>query len=145
MEFVTAYGPKKVVEFATEGESLTKQSMKDDADINFIIKQFDKTGVINHRNQYEGDYGDYSEAVTFDEAMRIVADANSMFETVPAKIRKQFGNDPGRFVEFVNNPENREELVKMGLAVDRPPAPSGTPDGGGGPPPGGEPPKEPAE
>ena len=35
--------------------------------------------------------------------------------TIPSDIRKQFDNNPGKFYEFVNNPDNKDELKKMGF------------------------------
>lgn len=36
---------------------------------------------------------------------------------MPSEVRKRFGNNPGVFMDFVSNPDNKEELVKLGLAV----------------------------
>lgn len=115
--FITAYGPKaprESVQARIGGKSLTKQSMKQECDINFIIQQFSKTGVIQHQKSYEGQYGDFM-TIDFHEAMNVVAEANSMFESVPAAIRKEFGNDPKRFLDFVTNPENDDKLREMRL------------------------------
>jgi len=35
--------------------------------------------------------------------------------TIPSDIRKKFDNDPGKFYEFVSNPDNKEELKQMGF------------------------------
>jgi len=116
--FRTAYGEKPKVSFqAPEGErSRTKQSMKQECDINFIIRQYRKTGLVNHVKQYQGMYGDF-DAVDLHEAMNIIADAQEMFATVPAAIRKEFNNDPAEFVSFVTNPENLPRLRELGLAT----------------------------
>ena len=114
MKFRTAYKDKIQSPFVTEGPSLTKQSMMQECDINFIINKFQKTGVIEHEKAYKGDYGEF-ESLDFHTAMTMVAEAESMFETVPSSIRKQFDNDPGRFLEFVQNEENKPEMLQMGL------------------------------
>ena len=41
--------------------------------------------------------------------------AQDMFESLPADIRTKFGNDPGRFLDFVEDPQNEEELIELGL------------------------------
>lgn len=135
MEFVTAYGPKTVVrknfDPKKKGEkSLTKQSMKDECDIQFIIDRFQKTGMVEHRNNWEGDYGEF-EAVDYHEAMNIVTAANEMFMSLPSKIRSRFGNDPAQYLEFVQDPANITEMRELGLAypaVDpaQEPAPAST-------------------
>lgn len=99
------------------GESLTQQSMKDDCDINRIMKKFEDTGVIEHQRQFQGHYGDFLGAGDYHDAMNQILAAQEMFETVPAKLRARFGNDPALFLEFVQDPENAEELVELGLAT----------------------------
>lgn len=135
MEFRTAYGEKKRVTVKFPNKSMTQQHMKKECDINFIVSQFRKTGMISHAKQYEGSYEDY-DAIDFHQAMNIIADANSMFESVPAQVRAEFDNDPGQFVKFVTNPANKDEMVKMGLMraplgklelPDVPPEPSDQP------------------
>jgi len=104
------------VQFYSEQPSRTHQSMKDECDINRIMLKWQKTGVIEHANTYEGSYGDFS-AITGDyhEHMNIVLAANEMFETLPSTVRKKFQNDPGQFLDFVSDDSNREEMISLGL------------------------------
>lgn len=131
MEFVTAYGPKRKVQLVTPEPTRTKQYMKDQCDINFILKQYMKTGVIAHQNLRQGEYGEFA-AIDFHQAMNLVAEAREMFETVPAHIRKQFGNDPGAFLDFVLDEKNLPAMREMGLArpVEASETPPGTPSAG---------------
>lgn len=123
MKIVKPYGEKMKVTSDPVGKSRTKQSMKDECNINFILAKFQKTGVIEHRKTYEGNYGEFA-AIDFHEAMNIVAEAEEMFLTIPAEIRKKFNNDPGEFLKFATNGENIVELRKLGLAqlIENPPA-----------------------
>ncbi|WP_445772212.1 hypothetical protein [Rheinheimera sp.] len=112
------------VQHVCTGHSLTKQSFKDECDINNIMARMQATGVVEHLNRYQGTYGDFTDAPTdYQSAIQAVLDARSMFQTVPAKIRAQFGNDPGAFLSFVQDPSNHAELVNMGLALKKPEAP----------------------
>jgi hypothetical protein len=52
--------------------------------------------------------------------MNVVRAAQEQFLRVPADIRARFSHDPGLFTEFLENPDNLEEAVRMGLAVKRP-------------------------
>ncbi|AXL15257.1 internal scaffolding protein [Microviridae sp.] len=113
--FRTAYGPKLKVQATPVGESRARQSMKDECDINNIMKRYQKTGLISHLKTYQGQYGEFAD-INFHEAMNAVASAQSMFETVPSRIRALFNNDPGRFIEFATDPANLPELRKLGLA-----------------------------
>lgn len=120
MTFVTAYGPKTPSRTTITDQSMTKQSMKKESDINFIVAKYRKTGLIDHLAVHQGDYGEF-EAIDFHEAMLAVRDAEEMFLTVPSDIRKEFANDPGLFLNFVTDPANLDKMREMGLA---PPAPS---------------------
>lgn len=106
--------------FATTGPSLTKQSHAKECDINQIMLKWQKTGMIDHRNVYQGQYGDFTNTPDdYHESMNAVISANEMFESLPAKIRLRFGNDPGQFLDFVGDPENADEMIKLGLATAR--------------------------
>jgi len=115
--FKTAYGKRVPVRFETTGYSLTDQSMAPECDINKIMLRWQKTGVLEHRNTFEGQYGDFINVPQdYHSAMNQVIEAEEMFSSLPAKLRKRFGNDPGAYLDFVADPENASELVKMGLA-----------------------------
>lgn len=95
--------------------SLTKQSEYQQSDIHFILKQFERNGVMNHLAEHEGTYGDYADLPTYHEAQNIIAEAKSMFESVPATIRDQHDNDPGKFVSWMMDPKNREAMLEQGF------------------------------
>ncbi len=105
------------------GESMAKQSFKAECDINTILKKYDKNGIITHLNKYNGQYGDVTEAVDYQTALNTVMAAEEAFMSLPAEIRTRFKNDPHEFLQFANEPTNGEEMVKMGLAHERRPAP----------------------
>lgn len=115
-KFKTSYSAMPRVQFETVGPSLTRQESKQECDINRIMQRFEKTGVLEHRNRFEGAYGDFIDAPqSYHEAVNSVLEAQDMFMSLPAKVRKRFGNDPAEFVDFVGDPSNREEMAKMGL------------------------------
>lgn len=116
VKFKTAYGDRSRVTTETVGESLTQQHFAHDADVRNIIKQYDRTGLIANVNRGVARYGDYSEVNEYREALDIVIAAKEDFAQLPSKIREMFSNDPGKFFEFATNPENAEEMVKLGLA-----------------------------
>ena len=49
---------------------------------------------------------------------------SAAFDDLSADVRRKFDNDPQQFLEYVNNPDNRESLYDLGLAI-RPLADSG--------------------
>lgn len=110
---------KKVfdVAYADDTPSLTKQEFKDECDINKIMAQYQRTGLVSHVARYQGDYSDVADAVDYQTALNIMKEAQDMFMTVPSSVRSQFDNDPGKFLEFVQDPNNAEKMYEMGLAV----------------------------
>ena len=101
----------------------TDQSGAADADINNIVARFHKTGVLPGID-VQSVYADVSDAPTYQEALQTIINAENQFMALDAKTRKRFSNDPSEFLEFVANPENGSELVKLGLATLREPTPS---------------------
>lgn len=96
-------------------DNQARQSFKDECDINKIMAKFQKTGILDHYAKHAPQYMDIP-AVDYHEALNVIATAESMFEELPSQARKKFGNDPEKFLEFVQNPDNAEELRELGLA-----------------------------
>lgn len=95
--------------------SLTIQSQAQDADINVIVKRFGLTGQLPQVLRPPS-YEDFSESVDdYRSALDLVAAADASFMKMPAEVRKRFDNDPAEFVDFCNNPDNLEEMKKLGL------------------------------
>lgn len=103
---------------ACEDASLTQQHQKDDADINTIVRRFGLTGELPS-NLRLPQYGDFIGIASYHDAMNKVLAAQAEFMKLPADLRAKFENSPEQFVEFCSDPENKEELIKMGLAVRR--------------------------
>lgn len=107
--------------------SLTKQDQAEACDINRIIRQYSATGVWSHVNEraQQGVYADLASAPDYQDALNIIARANEAFESLPASVRERFQNDPARFLDFLQDPTNVDEAIKLGLAerVEEPPPP----------------------
>lgn len=113
--FRSAYGPKRKVALSfPDGTGRTKQSFKDECDINKIMARFQQTGIIEFRDQNQAQYGDVTGA-DFQTAMLVVAEGKTMFFNLPAKVRDEFDNDPALFLEFVSDERNKPEMARMGL------------------------------
>lgn len=126
--FRSAYSPKSrsQIYFAPQGR--TKQSFKDECDINRIMARFAKTGLIEHLSQRAPTFGDIQD-IDFQGCMDIVAFAREQFAALPSELRDRFANDPGRLLDFLQNPENKAEAEKLGLlkaSVPSPQAPGST-------------------
>ncbi len=120
----------------------TKQSFKDECDINKIMAKYQKTGAIAHFNKHQPQYG-FASSKDFAESMRIVTSAQQMFADLPSSIRSKFNNQPEQFLEFVQNPDNESEMVSLGLTTKKSESPDTDPLGPseGDPKPSAEPPE----
>jgi len=145
-KFRTPYEPHRRFSksFCDKGPSRTKQSFKDECDINRIMKRWQKTAVLEHVRDGMPSYGDFTNATDYKTAADQVKAANEAFMQMPANVRQRVDNSPAKFLDFIGDPENRSELVELGLLeADRvnspvsggsptPPAPeAGTPSGAG--------------
>lgn len=109
--------------------SLTRQEFSDECDINVIMAQYEKTGVVSHVSQRQPMYIDYT-ALPLDlaEFMAQMQNAETAFMSLPAKVRKEFDNDPVKFVDFAADPENLDQMREWGLAPPaKPEAPEAPP------------------
>lgn len=102
-----------------EDPSLAQQHQAEDADINVIVRRFGITGVIP-QGFVVPQYADYPEVFDFRQAQEALRDASQRFMEVPAEIRGRFLNDPWKFMDFVSDPANIDEVVRLGLAVKKP-------------------------
>lgn len=100
--------------------SLTRQEFADDCDINTLMAKYETTGVINHFNRATPQYLDLSETPDLQTSLAILQDAKIAFSQLPATVRRDFDNDPVKFVAFATDPDNLEKMREWGLA---PPAP----------------------
>lgn len=92
----------------------TEQAHKKETDINQIIAKYDKTGLITHVSRFEAKFGDLT-GDDFKSMMDKVTNANSMFEQLPATIKNEFQNSPEKLLRFMENPDNRQRAIELGL------------------------------
>lgn len=108
------------LDFSDE-EMLTEQSHRDSADINKIIKKHGMDMIAKTAVLKSAEYRfDDIEGNDFQEAMMKVAKAQQTFESMPHEIRAEFQNNPGAFMDFVQNPDNKDRMIELGLATAQP-------------------------
>ena len=96
------------------GVSLTDQQYKDECDVNAILKSYRVTGFCpSIRPAAVG--GDFSDVGDFAACLERINRAKEEFAALPSAIRDRFGNDPRTYVEFVLDPANTDECVRLGL------------------------------
>ena len=93
---------------------VTQQDHKNRCDINRVIRRYTRTGTIQHVSTFEKQFGDVT-GIDFKSAMDLTVAAQQTFDELPAYVRKEFQNDPGKLLEFMEKPENRERAIELGL------------------------------
>lgn len=112
--------------------SLTKQVFQEECDINRIVEQFTRTGIVTHVAQKEGQYGD-APSFTYHESMNALLEAGAAWEAVPQEIRDHCANDPQELLNIIEDPARVNEARSLGLLVGEPtpdPSESATPHRG---------------
>lgn len=101
------------------GVSVTRQEFQDECDVNILMARYDKTGLFPTMAAPAAPrYFDASEVPTdFRDVMDHMLAADAAFMTLPAKVRREFDNDPASFVEFAQNPDNLSKMREWGLAA----------------------------
>jgi len=110
--------PRKPVTFSGDkARSKAQQNFKSETDINAIIARHrtiplpvDPTGA---RRPIFGDIP----APDFHSMMNRVVDVQQRFQSLPARLRGRFNNDPYQLLRFTDNPANRTEALELGLVA----------------------------
>lgn len=97
--------------------SMTLQSAAPECDIYNILNQFNTTGIVTHVASGTPQYTDVSEVPDYQAALEIIMTAEEQFSALPSHVRREFDNDPGKMLEFIQNPDNYERGVELGLFV----------------------------
>lgn len=112
-------GRRRVVVNFVKGHGRTKQSFKDQVNINKILARYRKSGMIDHVNRMAPFYGDVSNLVGYQEAIEKVRMAEDLFSSLSSDVRKRFENDPSKFIEFMSDSKNIKEAIELGICVER--------------------------
>lgn len=109
---------RKVQLNCTQQEDRTKQSFRDECDMNKIVSRIHKSGFIpleaqnSLRRQIYGDASAVPQSL--EDAYAVVHRADAFFSSLPAALRERFVGASG-LLEFIENPANLDEAVKLGL------------------------------
>lgn len=98
----------------------TQQHHKENCDINVIIARAKRGGGISHVNPHQGRYMDLTELPDYATALNTVIKANEAFNSLPAKVREEFQNDPKKLIQFLGDPKNIDRAIELGLVNKKP-------------------------
>lgn len=116
------YDPSVKTAISFPNATMTKQSFKDECDINTILLKYQKTGFMDPAMvRARGSFGDFTSYDDYHSSLNQILEAQDAFEALPSSMRKRFGNDPGELLAFLEDPANNEEAVKLGLRQAPPP------------------------
>lgn len=123
MDFKTPYLTRPEVSPGlppSSAPSMTMQQFSKEADINFLIDRYKKTGSYYSPLSTSGTprvplYEDISDLPDITALYNRINDVVDFFSTLPASVRAQFGNSVSAFVEFAQNPANYDKCVEMGV------------------------------
>jgi len=104
------------------GESLTQQGFKDSHDINNIVRHYANTGFDPYESRKQQMRFGHATSKNFSEAMQQVAEINSAFSELPAKVRQSFQNDPQQWIDSLSTPQATPQPEKPASGSTEPPS-----------------------
>ena len=107
-------GSKRVITINNK-PSMADQQWKDDCDTNKIIEKYRRTGQLTHVARIQGKFEDVSDVQDLHKSMIIVQKANDDFLKLSSEVRKRFNNSVTQMVEFLRDPKNIDEAIRLGL------------------------------
>lgn len=102
---------------------ITKQSHKDECDIHNILRQYSRTGVIQHIAKGSASFEQLPDPVEYQEALNIQLEASAAFAQLPARVRESFRNDPAQLLLALSDPAQADYLRDLGILKPKPATP----------------------
>lgn len=100
-----------------EEASMTQQHFKDECDIDKILKKYNETGFLVNplESRRPAKWGDFSSVNDYQTAMNKLVEVQEAFDALPSRVRDRFKNDPMQMLAFLEDENNLDEAVKLGL------------------------------
>ena len=99
-----------------ETESMTEQHHRESVEIHHIFRKYKAQGVdLFNTEIIQSGAVDFVDFPDFQEAQNMIARGEEIFAAVPAAIRDDFDNDPGKFIEFMQDAENIQAIHDYGF------------------------------
>ena len=96
------------------GDSMVRQSFKDECDINKIIARYSTTGQLPLTDA-QAVYGDVSDFRDYKSAVDTVMLIEEKLRHLPKKAREAFEKDPSGWMNGIGGAEDRDALEGLGL------------------------------
>lgn len=98
-----------------DSPSLVHPEFKSQCDIRNIMNQYKRQGIRLPTPQFSSEINDLTNLPDYQESLNTVIRAQEALDSLPAQLRKRFANDPSQFIDYVNDPSNRDEMIKLGM------------------------------
>lgn len=95
-------------------KSMTQQSYKHQASIQNIVNKYLKTGLVTG-HQTPPLPEEFVNITDFHTAMNMVKRGEESFNSLPAHLRSEYGNDVGRFMAALSDPTQKQKLTDLGV------------------------------
>lgn len=97
------------------GVSKVKQADEDSTNINVIMKKYLMNDVAGMVNPTMPMYGDFTNSEDYFTQRNKQIAAQSAFDDLPSKVRSHVDNDPGKFMDLIQDASRRDELIELGM------------------------------
>jgi len=111
----------KTVKREVAGNTKVQRQFKDEVDLKNIIRKYNR-GILPSGNSGQSQFIDFTKIPDPIQALNVAAQLKGYFTSLPANVRLRFGNDPANLVHFMNDPNNKDEAIRLGLAKAPPKA-----------------------
>ena len=91
-------------------DSRTVQSDVNQAEIKNILANYEATGIMQHMRDVDLQFRDVTEFNDLADAMQQAKEAESVFLTLPPKLREVFNNDVADWLDAAHDPAKIESL-----------------------------------
>lgn len=122
-DFYKTSGVRGDIDFSGD-PGMTRQEFAEECDINALMARYEKTGVVSHVNRAQPVFLDTTLYKGLQASMDAFNEAADAFRALPAAVRKEFDNDPQKFVDFAVDEKNIERMREWGLAAPAPVKPA---------------------
>lgn len=103
------------VRTVNNGPVMAQQQFKAECDINNIVNNYAKTGLLPQNIKSGGQFADFSNIRDYQGMLDTILQAENTFMQLDPQIRSRFENNPGKLIEFIQKKQNYDEGVKLGL------------------------------
>lgn len=100
MTFKSYVGERRPYVTDCSGQSMTKQSFKDECDVTRIVKKFERTGQLPP-NTKVGVFADVSSLTDYRTMLHRRRLGEALFGELSLEEKKAFNNDPGQYLLWV--------------------------------------------